>query len=295
MIVCRFDKQGGGKDIIPLTYCQRHDDLEWRWKGLPVPRPLYGLDELASAKPNAGVLICEGEKATDAARYLFPDYVVMTWPNGSKAVDKTTWEPLARRHVVLWPDADAPGNEAMARAAKCLNAVAVKSIRLVNPPSGVPKGWDVADALAEIVSGTRDRDAVLSLVVDAVIHEVTGETKGELTGSDEDVGNSRRPAVPELLEAVGEIELWHTPTGVAWATVWNGKGFANYPLNDPRFETWLVHRLMKQGHDAPGRESMGKILSMFQARAVYDCPEYKALIRVAGSLTDAVYLDMGGP
>jgi putative DNA primase/helicase len=62
----RFDKSGGGKEFCPLTLWRDAQGLGWRWKSVPAPRPLYGLDALA-AGPDAAVVLCEGEKSADAA------------------------------------------------------------------------------------------------------------------------------------------------------------------------------------------------------------------------------------
>jgi putative DNA primase/helicase len=56
----------------------------WRAKGNGL-NILYGLDELA-AWPHAPVLIVEGEKAADAARLVFPDWVVVCWKGGASNV-----------------------------------------------------------------------------------------------------------------------------------------------------------------------------------------------------------------
>src|SRR6266540_6842508 len=50
-----------GKEIRPVS---RHPD-GWRIGAMPDQRPLYGLPELAIANR---VIVCEGEKAVDAAR-----------------------------------------------------------------------------------------------------------------------------------------------------------------------------------------------------------------------------------
>ncbi|MBU2517878.1 MAG: DNA helicase, partial [Proteobacteria bacterium] len=102
--VCRFPLEDGGKAILPLTYWPDG----WRWKALPAPRPLYGLDRL-TAKLDATVLVVEGEKAADAAQKLFPGVVAVASPGGSKAASKADWEPLKGRDVVIWPDHDQPG------------------------------------------------------------------------------------------------------------------------------------------------------------------------------------------
>lgn len=145
--VCRFDLPDGGKDVVPRTYCQHEDGRrEWRWLSFAKPRPLFGLDLLA-ANPDAGVLIVEGEKAAVAARTIAPG-VVVTWPGGGKAVKFVDWAPLAGRKVLIWPDADEPGMKAASDIAGRIHDITV-SVRIIDPPAGVPDGWDLADAVAE--------------------------------------------------------------------------------------------------------------------------------------------------
>lgn len=136
-LVCRFP----GKKIRPLWW----DGTAWRWKAPPAPRPLYRLDALRS-RPDAPVLIVEGEKAADAAQRLFPEAVAITWPSGCKAIDKADWSPLAGRRCVLWPDADDVGRQAMAKLAPRLLAAGAAQVRIVHPPADAPEGWDLADA-----------------------------------------------------------------------------------------------------------------------------------------------------
>ena len=116
-LVCRFDGSDGQKVFCPLTYCRNSDSGEhsWRWKWWDTPRPLFGLDRL-SGHPGATVIVCEGEKAAEAAARLLPDYVAVTSPNGSKSAPKADWSPLAARDVIIWPDNDKPGE---AYAAGC--------------------------------------------------------------------------------------------------------------------------------------------------------------------------------
>ncbi len=133
---------------------------EWRWMGFPVPRPLYGLDTLA-AQPAAAVVLCEGEKATEAARELLPDHIALTWPGGGKAADKADFAPLQDRHVILWADSDEPGRQAMKTAAKLVRQAGAASVRWLSLPAlatargkdetagELPQGFDAADLLAE--------------------------------------------------------------------------------------------------------------------------------------------------
>jgi uncharacterized protein (DUF927 family) len=170
MCICRFDKPDQGKDVIPLTLWRIAGAYRWQWKGLPAPRPLYGLDRLAG-RPDAPVLICEGEKAADAAGELLPAFVAMTSPNGAKSASKSDWSAIAGRRVLIWPDADEQGAayaadverlalEAGASDATRMDLDAIAKLR----GSPLPEAWDAADALAEGM----DRAALERLAADAL-------------------------------------------------------------------------------------------------------------------------------
>jgi putative DNA primase/helicase len=135
-LVTRFP----GKKIRPLWW----DGSAWQWKAPPAPRPLLNLDAL-HARPQAAVLIVEGEKAADAAARLFPKMVATTWPSGCKATGKADWSPLAGRSCYLWPDADAVGREAMAKVAAILHQLRA-TVHIIDPPVDLADGWDLADA-----------------------------------------------------------------------------------------------------------------------------------------------------
>lgn len=146
-MVARYDRPANGdaaeKDIRPWTYCQGPTGhAEWRCKALPLPRPLYGLDRLA-ARPDAPVLVVEGEKAADAAAKRFPDYVAVTSPGGCKAAAKADWSPLKGSKVTIWPDNDAAGIGYAENVAKMLTEAA--SVSIVRLPANLPDGWDLGD------------------------------------------------------------------------------------------------------------------------------------------------------
>ncbi|KZE25327.1 DUF927 domain-containing protein [Crenobacter luteus] len=144
---------GRSKDYFPLSVWQDGESgrREWRWKNLPAPRPLYGLDSLAE-RPAAPVLICEGEKAADAAAALLPDHVAMCWMNGAEAVGKADFTPLAGRDCLIWPDHDAPGAEAAHAVAGALAKVGAASVRQIDVSAFLafaPGGSANAPELAE--------------------------------------------------------------------------------------------------------------------------------------------------
>ena len=143
-VICRFDTIDGGKEVLPLTWCQHKSGSEgWRWKSFAKPRPLYRLPDI-EARPDAWVLVVEGEKTAEAAQRLMPHCVVTTWAGGSKAVDLADFSHIENRKVIIWPDNDEAGIKAAHRIAGFIPKAIV-----VTPPADKPAGWDLADAEAD--------------------------------------------------------------------------------------------------------------------------------------------------
>jgi|CXWL01.1.fsa_nt_gi hypothetical protein len=143
--VARYETPDG-KLFFPWCW----DGSHWIAKAWPAPRPLYGLDLLA-VRPEAPILVAEGEKSAEAARIIAGGvYVVVSWPNGAKAVDKADWSPLKGRSVTIWPDADEAGVAAAQQIAAKL-APHCPQIKILDVLCGepLPPGYDAADALAE--------------------------------------------------------------------------------------------------------------------------------------------------
>lgn len=167
--VARFDFTGKDgqpdKECLPITYCDLVDGRRaWRSKGFPDPRPLYRLPDFA-AKPDAPVIVAEGEKSADAAAILFPDWIATTPPHGAKSPHKADWTALAGRRVIIATDHDKPGQDfgdkvcELARAAGAAEVLHLRPDRLgawiwrdgqrVLRDGDLPQGWDVADAAEE--------------------------------------------------------------------------------------------------------------------------------------------------
>jgi 5S rRNA maturation endonuclease (ribonuclease M5) len=156
--VWRFDPPDG-KEFRPLSLGRDPSGrLAWHFKSVPAPRPLYGLDRLA-ANSDAPVVVCEGEKAADAAALIFPKSVCITSAGGCKAEATANFEPLAGRRVLIWQDADEPGEEYAGEVARILRALGCE-VSLIDAEalaSMVPycgqrepvKGWDAANAAEE--------------------------------------------------------------------------------------------------------------------------------------------------
>lgn len=140
--IAKHQPEGESKQFIPWTWTGH----AWVNKIWAAPRPLYGLDLLA-ASPEARVVLVEGEKCANAGSTLWPTTPVITWPGGAKAIGKIDWAPLAGRTVLLWPDNDAAGHEAMDRISDILMGLGCEVKRV--DVSTQPEKWDLADAVAD--------------------------------------------------------------------------------------------------------------------------------------------------
>jgi hypothetical protein len=115
------------------------------------------LDRIA-ARPDAPVVVCEGEKAADAAGLLFPDFVAVTSQGGSKAPGKSGWSPLQGRAVTIWPDQDKAGADYAVTVTGLVKQAGAASVRVVEVPTDWPQGWDLADDLPPGVAPGRLRE-----------------------------------------------------------------------------------------------------------------------------------------
>ncbi len=286
--VCRYDRAEGGKLFMPMTWC-RHTDrklTEWRFKSWSMPRPLYGLNWLA-ASCDAPVLVCEGEKAVDAASQLLPGYVVITSPGGSNAAHKADWQQLSGRQVTIWPDADEPGRKYADAVTKCLHKVGAASVSIINLPVGASESWDAADAMAEGWDEVRTA-ALVDDVNAAPDSEDPGD--GSIKDAKDKSGRGSRQD-KQLLTLLDEMVLWHDPRLRAFATVQRGDHFENYACRSTRFKQWLTGRTWTQFGFVARTSAIDDVLRVFEAIAVNEGPQHVPATRI-GRDGDAIYIDL---
>lgn len=166
-LLYRFEPGHGSdrKQFVPLTWCKNaQGKQEWRWQGLESPRPLYNLPDLIS-KPDAMVIVCEGEKAADAAAVLFPAAVTTTMLNGAQAPGKTDWSPLKGRNVWLWRDNDEAGLKGMQAVDGLLRKAGTARIQHINLT--MIEGLQDKDDAADLLAGGWDAERMTRLVGEA--------------------------------------------------------------------------------------------------------------------------------
>lgn len=188
--VCRWNLGEGRKKILPMSWFEGEG---WRFAHWPAPRPLYNLDKIA-ANPNAPIIVCEGEKAADAAALIFAGSVATTSVAGAKASAQTDWTPLSGRRVLIWPDTDSTGEEYAHEVASIVAdlecevaSIDTAALARIDPNGGAreppKKGWDAADAIAEWTNIEALRSTAVGLAKPYVVNEAaTGEAKSTPDG-----------------------------------------------------------------------------------------------------------------
>lgn len=212
------------KVLVPYTYWQMPDGtFVWARKGLGEDRPLYNLLDLLD-RPDAPVLISEGEKCADTVKAAFGGYVSVTWCGGTNALEKTRFDPLEGREVVILPDHDAPGAEAAAALVKIAIEQGAKRVRVLDIAAvgtlvskEVYQGYDIHDAISD---------------------GLTSAGLGELVRDH-----------PDLMEEhlTGAVDAPETNTVEAYLT----KALGNPPLMPPGYSVSEAG-VLKHGTDARG-------------------------------------------
>ncbi len=142
-VVGRYQSSNDKKDIVPFFKC---NGSGWT-AGIELnPRPLFGLDRLASHDRSKAVFIVEGEKSAAALQSI--GVCAVTSLGGSQAASKADWEPLSGyQQAYLLPDKDEPGEHYIKDVYAALSGLeqppAVKVLRLPD----LPEAGDVVDWL----------------------------------------------------------------------------------------------------------------------------------------------------
>ena len=290
--ICRFEEaptsstssssaiQRGGKEIRSLVFAEhKRWGQQWRWLGFPKPRPLYGLDRLRG-RPDAPVIVTEGEKAADAAALLLPDYVVVTSPGGSNAAFAADWSALAGRNVTIWPDADEPGQTYARDVCDVLTKLSpAPAVAIVKPPEDVAEGWDADDALAQRWTPAQTAELIANAAAANGERAIPAAPKGNVRD--------------RIIDLLSDVQLWHDPERFAFATVPVDSHNENHEIGSNGFKDWLASRAYEATGSVPPAEAIEAVLRVARTQALRG-PCHRTWRRFAEH-GGRIYLDLGCP
>ncbi len=141
--ILRFG-DGDSKFIRPIAKTEKGDWVLER----PKEKCLFRSETLRQGFP---IIIVEGEKAAEAAAQIFTKADVVTWVGGANNIQQGDWDLLKGRKIILWPDNDEAGRNAMVQISKLLNSNTIHMATVSNLEPGADLGDNLPkEIIAEI-------------------------------------------------------------------------------------------------------------------------------------------------
>jgi hypothetical protein len=143
-------KGSSKKLVFPMS---KNGSGKWALKEPEFPngKLIYRKDAI-EANPTATVYVVEGEKCADAAVALG---LIATTSGSASSVHGADWTPLKGRHVLIWPDFDAPGQGYADDVESRLKELGCRVERIDVTPLNLPVGGDVVDWLTANPGATK--------------------------------------------------------------------------------------------------------------------------------------------
>ena len=303
--------------LDPKGFRQRRPDGRggWIWNLKGVRCVPYRLPTLAGA---LSVFVPEGEKDADAlvARGLR----ATCNPGGAgkwRPAYSATLKAIGITGVCILPDHDAPGQAHAEDVARHCHAAGIEARVLVLP--GLPNKGDVSDWLAaggtpdellllaksapiwtptapvsdgndELDDGMCPMEAAGGQVVENLPQPVDGASDG-----DDTTDRPRRSQAAELVDLAlgGNLGLWHTPSGDAYATIAIDGRREHHPLRRV-VRDYLARAYYLAHKRVASSAALTDAANTLGGIARYDGPEHVVAVRLA-SHDGALYLDLGDP
>ncbi len=250
-----------GKEVIPFfKRGGERGDARWRAGAPAAPRPLFNL-HLISRNKDTPILICEGEKAAQAAeRLTHSRYICTTSQGGCKAFSKADWSVLSGREVVIWPDADEPGVQYAINVVKKLKKIGAEILGVVDFEAlgfELGSGKDAADL--------QELDGQLPLIgVDDFRKRYAKNKKSQ---KQQEEGEKLTQA--QILIAIAQseqVEFFHNEVYDMFAFIKEeGKVLK---IRSKHFKLYLTEKFFSITGKAPNTDSMNQALQYFEALAL---------------------------
>ena len=243
----------------------RSKSVRWDPAGITTPDlALYRSWDLQPA--DTTVVICEGERATDAV-IAAGIAAVGTQTGAAGQPGDAALAILQGRDVVLWPDADGVGRTHMNGIARRLDPCRIVDL------SDAPEKWDAADATP---------DDIRRSVASAQPYDPAQPAKASARVS-------AATLMVNMAHARG-VELFRDPVGVAYLA--DGRVVMAFPGGD--VASWL-RRLMWEAEDRTvSSDAITEASSTLEAEALYGAVVEEVFLRV-GQMAEGIALDLGTP
>ncbi|SDR31322.1 Bifunctional DNA primase/polymerase, N-terminal [Rhizobiales bacterium GAS113] len=268
-----LDKDGSNKGALTLLPPSWRDDiggqLRWEEDGEP-------------AEVDGGVLKHSVEQLATAALLL------RHYPKDGHRHDcalaiggllaRAKWSEDEIANLIKAVTQEVGDEEARSRIKDAASAVA--KLAKGEPMPGLPR---VRELWGDVVADT------LARWLDIHSPAERGNTRTDTEDRKPETGKPTLTGV--LLGLVGDVELFHSPDGVAHADIEVDGHRETWPINSRHFKKWLRHRFYKATGSAANPEIVKSVLATLEAQAQVEGPERCVHLRVA-SYAGCLYLDL---
>jgi hypothetical protein len=233
----RFEHESGQqeeKSRPEKTYRWEHRaDSDWYSGDGDLPKPLYINDVFRERDQVEFALGLEGEAKADLAGEL--GYAAFSF----KDITKEQALSLVGCDVVLWPDNDESGAQQAQKAARTVGeADQIRSIKVVTPPSGLPQGWDIIDAVRRF---GWDKARIAQLLESARCYQPPKPADSCKSADPAQSPEGDKVTQSQLLiECAAEAEFFHNPEGETFGYLPVGEHREIWPLKSRSCRHWLV-------------------------------------------------------
>ena len=284
-VVAEYDYRDADGTVVyqavrmePKNFRQRRPDGNggWLWNMQGVDRVPYRLPELMAS--DATVYVVEGEKDVDRLAGL--GIVATCNVGGAGKWNKSYSQYFQGRDVVVLPDNDDAGRDHAEAVAGMLSGTA-GSIKVVALPD-LPAKADVSDWLE--AGGTAD---TLTEMADAATEWKPDPSKPPKAKKE------KCPSQATVLVGIvdGDVDLFHSPNGDAYATVSVDGHGENYLIRSKAFRRWMARQFYVATGGIPNSQATQDAINVLEGQALFEGAEHDVHVRVAEH-GGTVYLDM---
>jgi hypothetical protein len=122
-------------------------------------------------------------------------------------------------------------------------------------------------------------------------NEVREVVRSAMKGGSQGSDGSHKSAAILLAIATGGAELWHTPEGVAYATISVNGHSEHLKIRSKGFKEWLAKMFYDRTLKAPGSQTLQDVVNVLEGKAKHDSPADSVYLRIAED-NDRIYIDL---
>jgi hypothetical protein len=106
----------------------------------------------------------------------------------------------------------------------------------------------------------------------------------------------RRPQADVLMEIVGDLQLFHSPSRECFAVINVNGHNENHSLDSTEFTAWLSRQYWEREQRMPSKQNVEDVLTQLKGRALHEWPREETHIRVAEYEQEGenqIFIDLG--